>query len=231
MARCNFYLVKTMDAIAHLPPITIAIASSKSALHVYDHQPKASLNNIHDSLKDIPESAQKVKRSRVFYVDKRIVASRNFSRMILVKFQNLSLGSTDEPLKIENVDALEILLREAHSARDDKLFEANLRTIWQIHTVTDFYEIDLQSLKSWFQEWYERDQLLKPWEEMGKMDQVSRARQLLYPAYWFDEAKAFGTATKRLMYKGVGHLDAVEPPDVKFNFNKRSGEIIREIWF
>ncbi|KAL9047985.1 MAG: hypothetical protein Q9162_007895 [Coniocarpon cinnabarinum] len=209
-----------------LPKVDINIVDVGMELNVFDIQPSKHADAIHDNLAQVSAAYDRVKRERRFFVDKNLIASSNFSPVLLAKFSNLRMGSLEDSAEVDNVDAHEVFLREVHEQRDEQLLGLSIRSIWQLHEVANYYGIKITMLKQWFALWYAHQKETDDWEKKPIDKQVAFAQQLLYPAYWFYHPIAFGAATQCLIYNGTGHLGVMQPPQVNIPQSHLPGQIL-----
>lgn len=119
--------------------------------------------------------------------------------------------TTEADLKrVPNVDALEIIFREAYKNPNSKLLDVSIRTIWHMWFTLHKYAIDNLTMKGWFSQWYKRHKRTGDQSH----DALTFGQQLLFPAYWFDEAHTFLWASKIMIYKTMGQVEEIRPTKV-----------------
>ena len=97
-----------------------------------------------------------------------------------------------------HVTATDIWLRVMHNTKLS--YTAPFTEMWHLVAAIDYYELDVTKFNAWFAAWYEANTplMLKP-------------RELLYPTWRFDHAKAFARWTHYLAYEHVGHITEANP--------------------
>ncbi|KAK4692165.1 hypothetical protein P7C71_g4984, partial [Lecanoromycetidae sp. Uapishka_2] len=97
-----------------------------------------------------------------------------------------------------HVSSTEIWLRVIHKA--PVITSVALSEMWHLTAAIDYYELNVTDFDAWFAAWYQRcnPKMLQP-------------KNLLFPTWRFNHAKAFAEWTKYMAYHGVGHVTEMNP--------------------
>ncbi len=111
------------------------------------------------------------------------------------------------------VSTTKIWLRVIHTATLN--LTVPFEEMWHLVAAIDYYELDVTIFSPWFAAWYSahNPELLKP-------------RELLFPTWRFDHAKAFARWTRYLAYEVKGHITEANPTNL-YNYHLPP-RIIRE---
>ena len=159
--------------------------------------------------------AQKVIQATVdFEVKRDLVSKEGFSKFLakMLKPSGKFMEANQKMINIEEQfhRAVEPFLREAHDNHDHDVEGIDLTMVWMVIHTADYFGFDLDALKTWFHRWY----FMKGQYLVGSKDSDSDlrpTRQMLYPAFVFDHAMAFNTATRYLVYHADGHITESTP--------------------
>lgn len=157
-----------------------------------------------------------VKRTRTFRVNQSIVLSPNFSPFLARRYRatlNASSQTVSQTTsqQVENLDSLEIILREAHAARDASLLQVGIGVIWGFFNVARLLEVDKLMLKDWVSLWFEMPNQKQKASCLKMKEMVEWARMTFNLGIWFDNAIAFKEATHTLMYNATENIPLAQP--------------------
>lgn len=143
-----------------------------------------------------------------------VVATMQVSRQVLIdnsqSFKNQfaekrwkdSLATTLD-MEIDTLPSVEIVFRVLHDAMIESLHEVAINEIWEIIQYCDYRQVECSKLQPWFTSWIAKHPIAKL-----ERDEV---KQLLYPCYIWDNAKAFAVLTQKLAYEEAGHVKEINP--------------------
>lgn len=118
-------------------------------------------------------------------------------------------GSRNLTLRGDTIKSMEVMLGEIHGV-DTKPDTVSVADVWYTIKACNKYQLDpKRNLMGWFAQWIKWIDQEKParWEDWAFN------RQLLFPCYFFDHAKAFQHVSKRLVYNTPGHITEMAPTD------------------
>ncbi|KAL9085962.1 MAG: hypothetical protein Q9165_007324 [Trypethelium subeluteriae] len=149
----------------------------------------------------------KLVRSTVDFQVKRDLVSKPAFSKVLANMLNPSgnfaeATQTIVELKDQSCRAIEPFLREVHLKKDHDIKNVDLVMVWLVLHVADFFGFSLEPLRDWFDKCFKSNVF---WATSSDY-----AREIIYPAYMFDHAAAFNTATDFLVYEGEEQLNAAK---------------------
>ena len=105
-------------------------------------------------------------------------------------------------LEGDHTRSIDIWFRAIHDAIHSD-YTVPLAEMWHIVAAGDKYDLDIKLLWPWFAKWYDLQNI-----------SILDARQLLYPCYTFNHAQGFMSASKKLVYGTIGHINEKNPTEL-----------------
>lgn len=97
-----------------------------------------------------------------------------------------------------STESVELVLRILHGTWGGEFLDVSTKVVYELLHYCDFWGIGLAKLKAWYTGWVDKINI----EDLEDNDDDHDVmRQLLFPAYTFNDAKSFGLLTKRLVYE------------------------------
>ena len=212
-------------------PVDVDISDeSDLELRVFDFEFSDYISDVRLEFPWGTETSTKATRRRIFHVKESFVESPVLKAK--KRWRDINGDASEEETQVDDVDALEILIRDFHKTHDKRFLAVKTHTIWQLYNTAHYYGIPIghhappgDILKDWFAEWYSTNNVSQVLREKPPRVDINYAPQLYFPASWFDEPHAFAELTKRLMYHGRGHLKEELPRGIKVSKGSLDNQI------
>ncbi|KAI9685404.1 MAG: hypothetical protein M1822_004535 [Bathelium mastoideum] len=158
-------------------------------------------------------SDRRIRSTVDFEVKRKVVSDVQFSR-VLARMLNFNAGFREArqeivELRDQTCRAVEPFPREIHGSHDHHMEGVNIKMVWLVLHTAEFFGFDLSPLGAWFDRWY-HGKTEKIMERDSKFN-LELTRQVLYPAYAFNHARAFNDVTDFLVINGRGHITESTP--------------------
>ncbi|KAH7035909.1 uncharacterized protein B0I36DRAFT_382523 [Microdochium trichocladiopsis] len=185
-------------------------------IHILPEGPRPKKGAAQDAAADIQDAAGKKKvviHEVIFHVEKAVLVRTEYFR-VLLQGRFREAGQPSVTLRGDDAHAVGVWFRILHETDLEETYAATtIGKLWEVVAVAKKYGFEPTQARSWFTEWYKRNEsrLFSP----GSRYDINNLRMLLLPGYVFDESTAFLQVTKTLAYNFDGHITEARPTDVR----------------